>query len=167
MEGKPEDPTLSSDFKHIVRIANTDIAGKRPVFMGLCKIKGVSFMFSNVVCKLAGIDKRKIVGLLTEQEVEAINKVLTQPSASGCPVWMFNRQKDTETGEHKHLVSSDLTFVQDNDVKMMKKMKSYRGVRHILGQPVRGQRTKSHFRKNKGKVSLGVKRRPDAKSGKT
>jgi small subunit ribosomal protein S13 len=33
----------------------------------------------------------------------------------------------------------------------MKKIKAYKGVRHSLGQPVRGQRTKSHFRKNKKK----------------
>ena len=34
----------------------------------------------------------------------------------------------------------------------MKKIHCYKGVRHILGQPVRGQRTKSNFRKNKGKT---------------
>jgi small subunit ribosomal protein S13 len=46
----------------------------------------------------------------------------------------------------------------------MKKMKSYRGVRHIFNLPVRGQRTKSNFRKNKGKVT-GVKRKAGMKAG--
>ncbi len=83
----------------------------------------------------------------------------------GTPVWMLNRRKDLELGEDRHLITSDLTFTQDNDIKMLKKIRSYKGVRHILGQPVRGQRTKSNFRKNKGKVHLGVKVRAGAKAG--
>ena len=47
---------------------------------------------------------------------------------------------------------------------MMKKIKSYRDIRHALGLPVRGQRTKSNFRKNKGKV-LGVRRKEGVKAG--
>ena len=62
------------------------------------------------------------------------------------------------------MTGTTLSFTQDNDIKMMKKIKSYKGVRHILGQPVRGQRTKSNFRKNKGKV-LGVKRKEGTKPG--
>jgi small subunit ribosomal protein S13 len=52
-----------------------------------------------------------------------------------------------------------LKFAKENDVKMMKKIKSYRGLRHQWSLPVRGQRTKSNFRRNKGKGSLGVKRK--------
>ncbi len=78
---------------------------------------------------------------------------------------MLNRRRDYETNENKHLVTGDIKFVQDNDIKRLKKIKTYKGVRHILELPVRGQRTKSNFRKNKGKV-LGVKRRPGAKPGK-
>ncbi|MBI2139925.1 30S ribosomal protein S13 [Candidatus Woesearchaeota archaeon] len=158
---------LSEDFRHIVRIANTDLEGKKTLHMGLCKIKGINFMFSNLVCRLSGVDKLKRVGDLTDKDVAAIHAVLENPFSKGAPSWMFNRRKDMETGEDKHLLSSDLAFAKDNDLKLLKKMRSYRGVRHMLGQPSRGQRTKSHFRKNKGKVSLGVKKRPDAKSGKT
>jgi small subunit ribosomal protein S13 len=49
---------------------------------------------------------------------------------------------------------------------MMKKIRSYKGMRHAYGLPVRGQRTKSKFRKNKGKVK-GVKRKSGVKQGKT
>jgi small subunit ribosomal protein S13 len=55
-------------------------------------------------------------------------------------------------------------FTKDNDIKLMRKIKSYKGTRHSAGQPVRGQRTKSNFRKSKGKV-MGVKRKAGAKSG--
>jgi small subunit ribosomal protein S13 len=76
---------------------------------------------------------------------------------------MVNRRYDYETGQNKHLLSGDLQYTIENDIKMMKKMKCYKGVRHILGQPVRGQRTRSNFRRNKGKV-MGVKRSSGAKA---
>ena len=47
----------------------------------------------------------------------------------------------------------------------MKKVKSYKGVRHSAGLTVRGQKTKSNFRRNKGKLSLGVKKKQGAKAG--
>ena len=67
-----------------------------------------------------------------------------------------------------NFLQDDLSFAEENDIKMMKKIRSYRGVRHGMGLPVRGQRTKSNFRKNKGKVSLGVIKKKEApKSGKS
>ena len=46
--------------------------------------------------------------------------------------------------------------------KRLQMIKSYKGMRHAAGLPVRGQRTKSNFRKNKGKGSLGVKKKTAA-----
>ncbi len=160
-----EQKTQQKDFKHFVRIANTDLNGARPIITSLRKIKGVSFMFANLVCHLAKVDKTKKTGELSEEEVKRIDVVMKDPLKAGTPIWMINRRKDVETGEDKHLISADLTFTQDNDIKIMKKIKSYRGVRHILNQPVRGQKTKSNFRENKGKVHLGVKKKAGAKSG--
>jgi small subunit ribosomal protein S13 len=77
---------------------------------------------------------------------------------------MLNRKKDPEDNLDRHLIGSSLTFTQDNDIKMLKKIKSYKGLRQSLGLPARGQRTKSNFRKNKGKV-LGVKRKGGSKAG--
>ncbi len=70
---------------------------------------------------------------------------------------MLNRRKDVETGEDKHIVTTDINFVNDNDIKVMKMIRCYKGIRHSMGLPVRGQKTRSNFRKNKGKV-MGVKR---------
>ena len=153
------------DFKHFVRIANTDLNGAKPVISSLRQIKGVSFMFSNLICHLAKIDRKKRTGDMNEEEIKRINDVINDPLKFGTPSWMLNRRKDFETGKDKHLISVDLTFTQDNDIKIMKKIKSYKGVRHILNQPVRGQKTKSNFRENKGKVHLGVKKKPGVKSG--
>lgn len=153
------------DFKHFVRIANTDLNGAKPIASSLRQIKGVSFMFSNLICHLANIDRTKRTGDLNEEEIKRINGLINDPQKFGAPTWMFNRRKDFETGKDKHLTVADLTFTQDNDIKIMKKIKSYKGIRHILEQPVRGQKTKSNFRKNKGKVHLGVKKKPGAKTG--
>ena len=146
----------SKDYRHIVRIANTDIKGEKSLYMGLARVKGMGFMFSHAVCFLSGIDPTKKVGDLKEDEVKKIESIVRDPTKFGVPAWMLNRRKDPDNGSMKHLLTSDLTFIQDNDIKMMKKIKSYKGIRHSLGQPVRGQRTKSNFRKNKGKVHLGV-----------
>ena len=67
-----------------------------------------------------------------------------------------NRRLDIETGESTHKIGSDLDITKDFDIRRMKKMRSYKGIRHIQGQPVRGQRTRSHFRV-RGK-STGVRK---------
>ncbi len=161
-QNRPQDKNV----KYIVRIANTDVDGNKPILHALRKIKGVSYMFANMVCKVAGVDMRKKAGVLTDEEVNKLDRVVSNPEGFDVPVWLFNRRKDVETGEDKHILTSDLDFTQDTDVKMMKKIKSYRGMRHAFGLPVRGQKTKSNFRRNKGKGSLGVKRRAGAKTGK-
>jgi len=62
-----------------------------------------------------------------------------------------------------HLVTSELDFAKSNDIRLLKKIKAYRGVRHMYGLPVRGQRTRSNFRRNKGKP-MGVMRNKAAKA---
>lgn len=148
---------MAEEFRHIVRIANSDLDGNKSIEHALRKIKGVSFMFSSAMLYLTKIPKTKKAGDLTDAEIETLSDFIKNPLSKGLPVWFLNRQKDPEDGVTKHLVSTDLTYARDNDIKMMQKMKSYKGYRHAHHQPVRGQRTKSHFRANKGKVQ-GVKR---------
>jgi len=146
------------DFKHLVRIANADLDGNKLLGYALRNIKGIGFQFANMICIVIGINKTKKVGDLSDDEVKKLNNLIEDPSKSGAPDWMFNRRKDYEDNSNKHLLSADLTFIQDNDVKRMKKIKCFRGMRHAFGLPVRGQRTKSNFRKSKGNV-MGVKRK--------
>lgn len=146
------------ELKYFVRIANTDLDGNKQIGNSLIKIKGINFMISNAICNAAGIQKIKKTGYLSDGEVAKIDDILKDPSKYKIPFWMFNRKKDPEDNSDRHLLGTNLSFTQDNDIKMMKKIKSYKGVRHSLGLPVRGQRTRSNFRKNKGKV-MGVKRK--------
>ena len=144
------------EFRHIVRIANTDLPGNKTILYSLNKIKGVGIMFANMACSISNIDINKKVGELDDDEVKRLDSVINNPNKFDVPAWLLNRRKDYESGEDKHIITGDLKFNTENDIKRLRKIKSYRGVRHSLGLPVRGQRTKSNFRKNKGKVSLGV-----------
>jgi len=87
---------------------------------------------------------------LSEKDIDNISKFIKNPKV---PEWLLNRRKDEETGISSHLVTSDLDYAREFDIRKMKKIKSYKGWRHALGQPVRGQRTRSHFRKG---GSIGV-----------
>ncbi|MCX8194480.1 MAG: 30S ribosomal protein S13, partial [Candidatus Pacearchaeota archaeon] len=88
----------------------------------------------------------------SDADIEKITKLIKNPNFPG---WLLNRRKDIETGADRHLITTDLDLAREFDIRRMKKIKSYKGIRHILGQPVRGQRTKAHFRKGK---AIGVSR---------
>ena len=151
-----------AELKYIVRIAQTDLDGKKALRVALKKIKGVSYMCANAICNLANIDPATKAGAFSDEQTKKLDEVAKTLYKLGLPSWMLNRRRDPITGEDTHLITSTLQFTKENDIKMMKKMKSYKGIRHIAGLPVRGQKTRSNFRKNKGKV-MGVKR---AKAGK-
>jgi len=155
------------DFRHFIRIANTDLDGNLSIKISLTKVKGVSFQFAHIVCSVLKIDPAQKTGYLDDQTAKRIEELLKDPVKFNIPNWVFNRRKDYQTGDDQHLLTSDLDLTKENDIKRMKMIKSYKGSRHAKGLPVRGQKTKSNFRRNKGKGSLGVKRKAGAKSGKT
>jgi small subunit ribosomal protein S13 len=140
------------------------LQGNKNIGYALRNIKGVGFQLANAVCRIANIDALKKVGELSDEEIERLDKVVKSPLEFGMPIWMANRRKDYDDGKNKHIITTDLIFAKDNDIKRMKKIKSYRGVRHTFGLPVRGQKTRSNFRKSKGKV-LGVKRKAGSRAG--
>ena len=150
-------------LKYLVRIANTDLAGSKPIGYALLNIRGVGFGYANMACTLAEVNPMKKTGALSDKEVSALESVITNPTKYNVPTWMFNRQKDLETGDDMHLIGPTIKFVQDNDVRHMKKIRCYKGMRHAAGLPVRGQRTRSNFRKNKGKT-VGVMKTAQAKA---
>jgi len=150
------------EVKGIIRIANTDIDGTKSLYDGLRKIKGVSFMFSNAICNNLNLEKTKKIGTLNEDEIKRIEYLIKNPHS--LPSWLLNRRKDFDTGKNLHLTGAHLNLSKEFDIKRMKKLKSYKGLRHALGQPVRGQRTRSHFRTG---VSVGVQRKAAAAAQKT
>ena len=159
MNKEEQEKQEKEDKKTLIRIASTDIPGRLSVYAGLTRIKGVSWSFSNAVCKSLGIDKNKKISSLTDKEIEKIISFIKNPNL---PNWLLNRRRDIETGLNKHLIMSDLDLTKEFDIRRMKKTRSYKGARHAFGLPVRGQRTRAHFRKGK---ALGVSR-AKVKSGK-
>ena len=151
-----------SEIKQIIRIANTDLKGTINTFFALSKIYGVSFSFANAVCNYLNLDRKKLIGSYSEEEIKKIEEVIRNPLKNQFPVFMLNRRKDTDTGKDEHLLGSDLKLRKELDIKRMKTIKSYKGIRHGLGLPVRGQSTRSHFHKGK---SLGVKKPKKSKTG--
>jgi len=142
----------------LVRVANTDLDGNKQLRTALTKIKGVNYSLASAICSVTGLAQDSKTGLLAKADVEKLDKAVRDPIAFGIPSWMVNRQKDYETGKDKHLITADLDFTKQNDIKRLSKIKSYRGLRHQWGLPVRGQRTSSNFRKSKTKSAAAAKK---------
>jgi small subunit ribosomal protein S13 len=158
-EGKKQFQEKESTLKYasIVRILQTDIPGNKNVLTGLTYIKGVSFSISNALCKIEKISPDKKIIELNESEIEKITKFLQNPEK--LPLFLLNRRKDFETGEDMHIIGSNLDMKREFDIRRLKKIRSYRGLRHATGQPTRGQRTKSHFRTRGKKKAVGVQKK--------
>ncbi|MEM4325865.1 MAG: 30S ribosomal protein S13 [Candidatus Pacearchaeota archaeon] len=158
-------PANNEEYRDkIVRILSEDIEGRMSVYAGLTKIKGVSWAISNAICKKLGINKNKKIGSLSNEEIKKISEFIQDLKL---PHFLYNRRFDLETGKDIHLIGSTLELQKDFDIKKLKKIKSYKGIRHAAGLPVRGQRTKSHFRKNKIKgVGIKKKKKVEIKSEK-
>jgi|TARA_B100001971_G_C17992707_1_gene433171 small subunit ribosomal protein S13 len=143
------------ESERIVRVMSKDIEGGMKIYPGLTKIKGISWTISNAICKKLKLDKDRLIGSLTEEEVKKIVEFMKNPDL---PNYLKNRKADFETGEDKHLTGADLDLEKEFDVKRLKKIRTYRGLRHSIGLPMRGQRTKSNFRKHRKKGG-GIKKK--------
>ncbi|MEA3378738.1 MAG: 30S ribosomal protein S13 [Nanoarchaeota archaeon] len=143
-------------MKCMVRFINVDVLDDSSIYNALRKIKGINFNLANAICNVLNISKDKKIKDLATDELAKISNAIKDPIKAGIPSWLINRRKDYDTGNDKHLISADLRLQKEFDIKRLKKIKSYRGMRHQAGLPVRGQRTKAHFRKG---TTLGVKRK--------
>jgi len=140
-------------YASLVRILQTDIPGHKKVLAGLTYIKGVSWSISNAICKILKIDSDKKVMDLDKKEIGKIEDFLKNPRL---PKFLLNRRKDFKTGKDSHILTTQLDITKEFDIRRLKKIRSYRGLRHALGQPTRGQRTRSHFRAKGKKKAVGV-----------
>ncbi len=104
-------------------------------------------MFANSMLQVLKIDPNQKIGNLTADQVSSIENIIQNPKGANFPVWFLNRRQDIETGEDKHLVTSDIAFNIRNDVEREKALFSWRGYRHMYGLKVRGQRTRCTGRK--------------------
>ena len=149
--GEEENP----DFKFIVRIVNTDIPGDRKIVDGLTSIKGINYRISQILTRKLGKSRRTRMGDLSDDDVDKL-KELIEGIPGSLPAWLLNRQRDMDTGEDTHSLGIDLEMIQNEDINQLRKIRSYKGIRHESGHKVRGQRTSSNGRKGS---TIGVVRK--------
>ncbi len=143
------------NVQQIVRIAKTDIDGTKQIGDALTAIKGVGDRYAQAVAKVTDIDTERKIGALSKEERESLAEVISTPEEHSIPAYLRNRRKDHETGEDIHLIGADLELKEEFDVRRLKETGTYRGWRHKIGLPVRGQKTQSSFRSG---AKIGVSR---------
>jgi len=151
------------ELKRIVRLKGVDLDGTQPVERALWKIKGIGHVFARAIRIKAGINPKMLLGNLTEEQINKIDDVITHPQKYNIPSFLFNRRKDYDSGEDKHLTQTDLELTNKEDIARHRQIKSYRGVRHAAGKKVRGQRTKSTGRRGATVGVVKKKQQPQKK----
>ncbi|MEM0215676.1 MAG: 30S ribosomal protein S13 [Archaeoglobaceae archaeon] len=142
-------------FKHIVRIADTDLDGNRNVVHALTGIPGIGIRMARSIVNELGIDGKRKLGTLEDEEIAKIRRLIEE-EIEKFPSWMLNRRADLYTGKNLHLLSKDVNFGRMLDIERLMRIRCYRGVRHAKGKKVRGQRTRSTGRKGR---TVGVIRK--------
>lgn len=112
----------------MARIAGVDLPNKH-INIALTYIFGIGRTSADKICEKTGIDPMKKAAELTQDEVNDLRKTIE--------------------GEFK--VEGRLRTEISLNIKRLKDIGCYRGLRHRRGLPVRGQRTKTNARTRKGK----------------
>jgi len=147
---------MSENFREIVRVLGTNVDGNRLLVFGLSQVRGIGIRFAQLIVRLTNMDMKMRSGYLTDEQIEKLEDVAKNPLKYGIPAWMVNRRKDYRTGEDKHVVSSDLAYINKLDIDRMRRIKCWRGIRHALNLKVRGQRTRTTGRSG---LIMGVARK--------
>jgi len=129
----------------MARIAGVNIPDNKRVEIGLTSIYGVGRPGAKKILSEAKINADTLVKDLSEEEVAGIRNII---------------EKDFRVeGELKRIVTTN--------IKRLKDIGSYRGMRHQKGLPVRGQRTRTNARTRKGKKkTIGILLKKAQKGGK-
>jgi small subunit ribosomal protein S13 len=112
----------------MARIAGIDIPREKRVIIGLTYIYGIGRSVSKDILQKASVGESVRVKDLTESQEAAIRKVI----------------------EDDYSVEGDLKSQVNLNIKRLKDIGCYRGLRHIRGLPLRGQRTRTNARTRKG-----------------
>jgi small subunit ribosomal protein S13 len=124
------------------RIAGVNIPEKKQIEVSLTYIYGIGRSLSRKILGKAGVDPIKKAEDLTSQEVATLKDII----------------------EKSHKVEGELKREIMTNIKRLKDVGTWRGIRHMKGLPVRGQRTKTNTRTIRGNVrkTVGSGRKPAA-----
>ncbi len=140
---------MSKEFRHILRVAGTNVDGTKKLVYGLSHIRGVGTNYAVAVVRAAELKPSSRLGELSEGEVQKLEDVMRDPAKYGLPPRLYNRRKGLDSGRDVHLIGADLTLGIKSDVDFMVGIRTWKGVRHSLGLKVRGQRTRTTGRKGR------------------
>ena len=154
---KSKDEELGDDFSYILRMADTDMDGLKPLSSALTSVKGIGVRSAVQICNTTGFDPARMAGHLTLEQQETL-RIAIGDFVNTVPYWMVNRAADIETGNDMHLTGQEVKLTLKEDINRLRTMKCYRGVRHASGNKVRGQRGRSNGR---GGLTLGVSRKKE------
>ena len=130
------------------RILGIDVPNNKRIDVGLRSIYGIGPAIAIKVLENAGIDADRRGHSLSEEELATIAKAIQTTEM---------RPEQTRTDNCVILVEGDLRRKVTEDLKRHKNIKTYRGLRHMRGLPVRGQRTQTNARTRKGpKKTVGA-----------
>jgi archaeal ribosomal protein S13P len=146
------------DFQYIVRIASMDLKGERDIVLALSDLKGVGIRLAETLTKKLNIDETMRLGDLDEETIQKIKDYIESEEFEGIPRWMLNNRAEPVSGTDVNLVGQNLNIQIQDNINAMKKIKSYRGIRHETKHKVRGQRTRSNGRKG---LTVGVQRKKE------
>ncbi len=120
------------------RIAGVDINEEKKAKIALTRVYGVGLTKAMEILDIANVDPDKLITDFTNEEVNRINKVI----------------------EQNYKVEGELKQQVFRNIKRLKDIKCYRGIRHKVGLPVRGQNTRTNAvtRKGKNQAVGGLKR---------
>tara|TARA_Y100000780_G_scaffold108777_1_gene98327 strand:+ start:285 stop:671 length:387 start_codon:yes stop_codon:yes gene_type:complete len=123
----------------MARIVGVDIPRNKKIAYSLCYIHGIGLSTALLICNTAKIDIEKRVQDLTEKQIVSIRETITSLGIN---------------------VEGELRSFNAMNIKRLKDVGTYRGLRHRRGLPANGQRTKTNARTRKGKkrtIGLGKK----------
>ena len=116
--------------EHMARISGVDLPREKRIEIGLTYVYGISRVRASKILEEAGVNPDTRVKDLTDEEVAKIAKVID--------------------ADPEHLVEGDLRREVAMNIKRLKEIGCYRGIRHRKGLPCRGQKTKTNARTCKG-----------------
>jgi len=129
----------------MARIIGVEIPGEKRIDIALRYIYGIGPANAKIVLEKANIDPAIRAKNLNEQQMAQIVHAIQ---------------------DGKYVIEGDLRRELGMNLKRLQGIKCYRGVRHLRGLPVRGQRTSTNARTRKGpRKTVGVQRNPNAKTG--
>tara|TARA_Y100000022_G_C13254739_1_gene379100 strand:+ start:1562 stop:1939 length:378 start_codon:yes stop_codon:yes gene_type:complete len=123
----------------MARIVGVDIPRNKKIAFSLCYIHGIGMSTALDICKKAKIDIDKRVQDLSEKQISSIREIISSSAIN---------------------VEGELRSFNAMNIKRLKDVGAYKGLRHRRGLPANGQRTKTNARTRKGKkrtIGLGKK----------